>query len=59
MNFTLARDQFNALAFGMEFLVARAKKRKTPLPASLAQAADAPTMAQLVHQIRPILSRQP
>jgi hypothetical protein len=54
-----ARYQFNALAFGLEFLVYRVKKYKTQLPASLAQAAGAPTMAQLVRQIRPILSTQP
>jgi hypothetical protein len=53
-----ARSQFNALAYGLEFLVYRVKRHKTRLPASFAQAPDAPTMEQLVRQIRPMLSKQ-
>jgi hypothetical protein len=54
-----ARRQFEALAYGLEFLVHRVKKQKTQLPTSLAQAGDPPTIAQLTHQIRAILSQQP
>jgi hypothetical protein len=54
-----ARNQFNALAHGLEFLVYRVKKHKTRLPASLAQAAKPPTMAQLTRQIRSILGLRP
>lgn len=54
-----ARRQFEALAYGLEFLVHRVKKHKTQLPTSLAQAGDPPTIAQLTRQIRAILSQQP
>ena len=52
-----ARLQFTALAFGLEFLVHRVNQQKTLLPASLAQADDAPSMAKLTHQIRTMLSQ--
>jgi len=52
-----ARYKFNALAFSLEFLALALKKRKSPLPASLARAANAPTMAQLTREIRKILER--
>src|SRR5262245_13957447 len=42
-----ARYNFAALAFSLEFLSYGLKRRKSPLPASFAQAKNAPTMAQL------------
>jgi hypothetical protein len=54
-----ARHQFNGLSRALEFLVYRAKGQKTQLPTSFAQVGDAPTMEQLVRQIRPILAKQP
>lgn len=54
-----SRYQFTALAHGLELLFYRAKKWKTQLPTSLAQADDAPTMAQLTRQISTMLSEQP
>ena len=54
-----ARQRFNALAFGLEFLVYEIKKQKTQLPASLARPGNVPTMAYLTRQIRTILQRPP
>jgi len=54
-----ARHQFNGLSRALEFLVYRAKGKKTQLPISFAQVGDAPTMEQLVRQIRPLLAKQP
>jgi len=52
-----ARMRFAAAAFALEFLFYRMMRRKTQLPASLAQVRDAPTMVWLTHQMRTILTR--
>lgn len=54
-----AQQNFSALAFSVEFLFYRLIRRKTTLSASLAQAKDAPTTAQLTRQIRTMVSRLP
>ena len=47
-----AQRQFEAVGHALDFLFWRLTKQKTQLPASLAQAGDVPTMAQLTRQIR-------
>jgi hypothetical protein len=51
-----ARYKFNALAFSLESLSYALRRQKSPLPASLAQEKNAPTMAQLTREIRTLLT---
>lgn len=54
-----ARRQFEAVGYALDFLFWRVTKQRTQLPASLAQAGDALTMAELTRLMRAILYRQP